>query len=67
MKISRKKIWIIVSAVAVVALIIVAVIVKNTRSVGTRIATEKVILRTIIQTVSSNGKIPPEKDIKTSP
>lgn len=67
MKISRKKIWIIVSAVAVVALIIVAVIVKNTRSVGTRIATEKVILRTIIQTVSSNGKIQPEKDIKISP
>jgi len=66
-KISKKKIWIIIAVVAVVALIVVAVIVKGKRSEGTKVATEKVLKRTIIQTVSSNGKIQPEKDIKISP
>ncbi len=66
-KISKKKIWIIVAIVAVVALIVVAAIVKGKGNEGTKVATEKVMKRTIIQTVSSNGKIQPEKDIKISP
>lgn len=67
MKISRKKTWIIIASAAVIALIIIAVLVKNNREVGIRVATEKVAKRSIIQTVSSNGKIQPEKDIKISP
>jgi len=66
-KISKKKIWIILAAVAVLAVIVVAAVVKGSRNEGTKVATEKVIKRTIIQTVSSNGKIQPEKDIKISP
>ncbi|MEI7663043.1 MAG: efflux RND transporter periplasmic adaptor subunit [Bacteroidota bacterium] len=66
-KISKKKIWIIIAVVAVVALIVVAAVVKGKRNEGIKVSTEKVMKRTIIQTVSSNGKIQPEKDIKISP
>ena len=66
-KISKKKIWIIIAIVAVIAIIVVAAIIKGKGNEGTKVATEKVMKRTIIQTVSSNGKIQPEKDIKISP
>ena len=66
-KISKKKIWIIIAIVAVVAIIVVAAVIKGKGSDEIKIATEKVVKRTIIQTVSSNGKIQPEKDIKISP
>ncbi len=66
-KISKKKIWIIIAVVAVVAAIVILAVVKGQRNEGTKVATEKVMKRTIIQTVSSNGKIQPEKDIKISP
>ena len=66
-RISKKKIWIIIAVVAAVVLIVIAAVVKGQRNEGTKVATEKVIKRTIIQTVSSNGKIQPEKDIKISP
>jgi HlyD family secretion protein len=66
-KFSKKKIWIVIGIVAIVALVVIAAVVKGKRDEGTRIATEKVTKRTIIQTVSSNGKIQPEKDIKISP
>jgi HlyD family secretion protein len=66
-KISKKQIWIIIAIVAVVAIIVVAAIIKGKGNEGTNVATEKVVKRTIIQTVSSNGKIQPEKDIKISP
>jgi len=59
--------WIIIAAVAVVAIIVIVAVVKGKRDEGIKIATEKVMKRTIIQTVSSNGKIQPEKDIKISP
>jgi HlyD family secretion protein len=66
-KISKKNIWIIIAIVAVIAIIVVAAIIKGKGNEGTKVATEKVMKRTIIQTVSSNGKIQPEKDIKISP
>jgi len=59
--------WIIIAAAAVVILIVVAAVLKGQHNEGTKIATEKVTRRTIIQTVSANGKIQPEKDIKISP
>jgi len=64
---SRKKLWIILAAVAVIAVIIVIAIFKGKGSDAQKVSTEKVTKRTIIQTVSSNGKIQPEKDIKISP
>jgi HlyD family secretion protein len=67
LKVSKKKMWIIIAVVAVIALIVVAALVKGKNNDGIRIATEKAANRTIIQTVSSNGKIQPEKDIKISP
>jgi len=66
-KISKKKMWIIIAIVAVIAIIVIAAIVKGNGNEGIKVATEKVSKRTIIQTVSSNGKIQPEKDIKISP
>jgi len=59
--------WLIIAAVVVVGGIIIAAVVKGKGSDAIKIATEKVTKRTIIQTVSSNGKIQPEKDIKISP
>ena len=66
-KISKKKMWIIIAIVAVVAAIVIAAVLKGKGSDAIKVATEKVMKRTIIQTVSSNGKIQPEKDIKISP
>jgi HlyD family secretion protein len=64
---SKKKMWIIIGASAVVILIVILSVIKGGSSEGIKIATEKVVLRTITQTVSANGKIQPEKDIKISP
>ena len=59
--------WIIIAIVAVVAIIVVAAVLKGKGTDATNVSTEKVMKRTIIQSVSSNGKIQPEKDIKISP
>jgi len=64
---SRKKLWIIIAAVAVIAVIVIIAVVKGKGNDAQKVSTEKVVKRTIIQTVSSNGKIQPEKDIKISP
>jgi HlyD family secretion protein len=64
---SKKKIGIIAGLVLLAILIIVVVLVKNKRNDGIKVTAEKVTKRTIIQTVSANGKIQPEKDIKISP
>ncbi|MCX6269137.1 MAG: efflux RND transporter periplasmic adaptor subunit [Bacteroidetes bacterium] len=66
-KISKKTMWIIIASVAVVTMIVIAAVIKGKGTDAIKIATEKVMKRTIIQTVSSNGKIQPEKDIKISP
>jgi HlyD family secretion protein len=64
---SKKKIIIIAGIVLFIILIIVVIIVKNQRNEGIKVTAEKVAKRTIIQSVSANGKIQPEKDIKISP
>jgi HlyD family secretion protein len=64
---SKKKISIIAGIVLLVILIIIVIIVKNKRNEGIKVTAEKVAKRTIIQTVSANGKIQPEKDVKISP
>ncbi len=64
---SKKKTWIIIGSIVIVAVIIILAVLKGKGNDGIRVATEKVTRRTIIQTVSANGKIQPEKDIKISP
>jgi|WetSurMetagenome_2_1015567.scaffolds.fasta_scaffold33186_2 HlyD family secretion protein len=64
---SKKKLWIIIGAALVVIIIIILAVLKGKGSDDTKVATEKAIKRTITQSVSANGKIQPEKDIKISP
>ncbi len=67
LKLSKKKVWIIAGSVTLVAILIIAVALKNTNGKEVKVTAEKVIKRTVIQSVSANGKIQPEKDIKISP
>lgn len=64
---NKKQLWIIIAVVAVLAVIIVLAINKSKKSGSTKVATELVELRKIVETVSANGKIQPAKDIKISP
>jgi HlyD family secretion protein len=64
---SKKKLWLIIAGVIVLVIIIVLAVLKGKNNEGTKVATEKVVRRSITQTVSANGKIQPEKDIKISP
>lgn len=66
----KKKTWIIISIVVVAVLIVLAVL-KNNGAIGAKdgvkVTTEKVARRTIVETVSANGKIQPEKEVKITP
>jgi len=66
-----KKKWLIILIVTVVVALIVLVVLKKQGAIGeektTKVSVEEVQLRTIIETVTANGKIQPEKDIKVSP
>jgi len=66
-----KKKWIIILSVILVAILIILVVLKKQGVLGeeniTKVTVEEVSLRTIIETVTANGKIQPEKDIKVSP
>jgi len=64
---SKKKLWIIIGSIVLIIVIVIFAILKGKGSDAIKVSTEKVVKRTIIQTVSSNGKIQPEKDIKISP
>jgi len=63
----KKKLWIIIIAVVILTALIVAAVLKGKNSKATKVAVEKVELRTLVETVSANGKIQPAKDIKISP
>ncbi|MDD3875170.1 MAG: efflux RND transporter periplasmic adaptor subunit [Bacteroidales bacterium] len=66
----KKKLWRFI-LIGFVALIILLVIAKKAGWIGseplTEIYTEKVTVRTIVETVSANGKIQPEVEVKISP
>ncbi|MEE4260420.1 MAG: efflux RND transporter periplasmic adaptor subunit [Bacteroidales bacterium] len=63
----KRKLWIIIAAAVVLVVIIALVIKKSQNTNSTKVATEIVESRTIIETVSANGKIQPAKDVKISP
>ncbi len=60
-----KLLWI--SLAALVVLLFVVAIVKKKDKNEIKVITEKAINRSIVETVSANGKIQPEKDIKITP
>jgi len=64
---SKKKLWIIIGSAVVLAVIIVLALIKGGKNEGINVSVEPVVKRTIVQTVSSNGKIQPETDVKISP
>ena len=64
---SKKKIWIIIVSAVVLIVLVVAAIQKGKNSKATKVAVEIAELRTLVETVSANGKIQPAKDIKISP
>ncbi len=66
-KSNKKKTWLIISLLAVVAILIILAVMKDKESGGVKVAAEKAEIRTIVETVSANGKIQPAKDIKISP
>jgi HlyD family secretion protein len=65
-KSKRNIILVALGAVVIIVLVILAMN-KGEERDGVKVTTEKVEKRTIIEFVSANGKIQPEKDIKISP
>lgn len=65
-----KKSWIILISVLIIVLIVFAVL-KNRGVIGegnaTKVSTELVERRTIVETVSANGRIQPEKEVSITP
>ncbi len=63
----NNKKWIIIGLSVITIIIVVLAIQKGKSEKAVRVAVEKVERRTIIETVSANGKIQPAKDVKISP
>jgi HlyD family secretion protein len=59
--------WILISLIAIVAILFGAMAIINKDSGGTKVSTEKVQKRTIIESVNASGKIYPELEVKISP
>ncbi len=62
----KKTLWYIIGAVVLVIIVVLAVK-KGKSSDAQKVAIEKVSKRSIVETVSANGKIQPAKDVKISP
>lgn len=67
----KKNKWMIILAAVVIIAIVILVVLKKQGVLGeennTKVSVEQVEMKTIIETVTANGKIQPEKDIKVSP
>jgi HlyD family secretion protein len=59
--------WILFSLLGLIAILIVGKMIAGGGDDGTKISTEKVTKRTIIETVNASGKIYPEVEVKISP
>ena len=64
---NKKKLWIIIGASLIVVIVVAAVIKKSNSSGSTKISTERAEFRTLVESVSANGKIQPAKDVSISP
>ncbi|NWJ52787.1 MAG: efflux RND transporter periplasmic adaptor subunit [Bacteroidetes bacterium] len=69
MKKNKKLFWII--GAGIIVILVILVVLKRNGTIGgsseTKVATEFVAKRSIIETVSANGKIQPETEVKVSP
>jgi HlyD family secretion protein len=64
---NKRKLWLIIGS-SVILVVIIALAINKSRSSGkTKVATEIAESRTIVETVSANGKIQPAKDVMISP
>src|SRR5438874_548699 len=64
---SRRRRKILIGSAVAALLLIIALFVAGKREKPIPVTTEKAIRRTILQTVSANGKIQPETEVKISP
>jgi HlyD family secretion protein len=64
---SKKKKLLIWGGLAIIVVLVILAVTKKKDGNLVKITTENAISRTIVETVSANGKIQPEKDIKISP
>ena len=63
----NKKKWFIAGIVIVLIAVFTIAVLKGKKEKAVKVAVEKVEPRTIIETVSANGKIQPARDVKISP
>jgi HlyD family secretion protein len=66
-KSSKKRTWLILISAVVLVVIVVLVVRKSQQKGNIKVATEIVESRTLVETVSANGKIEPAKDVRISP
>ncbi len=64
---SKKRNLLLIAAAVIIVILVVIAATKKGGSGGTMVSTEFPQERTIVESVSANGKIQPEKDIKISP
>jgi HlyD family secretion protein len=64
---SRRRRYIIIGSISLIVLWIIASIIASKREKPIPVTTEKIIRKTIIQTVSATGKVQPEVEVKISP
>ncbi len=64
---SKKKKWFIWGGIILIIILVIVAINKKQNTKGTKVSTELIEKRTIIESVSANGKIQPEVDVKISP
>ena len=64
---SRKNIILVAAGAVVIIVLVVLAMNKGSERSGIKVSAEKIEKRDIIEVVSANGKIQPEKDIKISP
>ncbi|MDO9510682.1 MAG: efflux RND transporter periplasmic adaptor subunit [Bacteroidales bacterium] len=67
MKSIKKKKWYFIAGGVLLVIIIVLAVNKRNNKDQQKISTESAAFRTLVETVSANGKIQPETDIKISP
>jgi HlyD family secretion protein len=64
---SKLKWWLIGGGTVFAILIVLAVVKKNSTSVGTPVTVEKAVVKTIVQVVTATGKVQPEVEVKITP
>ncbi|HPI86568.1 MAG TPA: efflux RND transporter periplasmic adaptor subunit [Bacteroidales bacterium] len=63
----KRNLFLVIGGVILIIILVILAMNKGKDRTGTKVTAEKVEKRTIIEMVSANGKIQPEKDIKISP